>query len=61
MTAEDAKLECLKFAFLFTNSDSVFGKKNKTSACYQRIQKIGNKLFTSLLSITLEKFSFTLQ
>jgi len=29
VTAEDAKLECLKFAFLFTNSDSVFGKKKQ--------------------------------
>jgi len=40
-------------------------KKNMTNTCYPRIQKIVNKniihpSFTSLLSFTLAKISFTL-
>jgi len=53
MTAVDVKLDCLKYTILFTTAD-VCWLKNKTNACYQRMQKIGTEiLFTPLLSFTL--------
>jgi len=65
LIAEDAKLEHLNFAILFTIADIFWVKKKKTNACYQRIQKIMNinlihPPFTPLVSFTLAKFSFTL-
>jgi len=63
LIAEDAKFESLKFAILFTIADMFWAKKNKTNACYQRIQKIRNRnlihsSFTPLISFTLAKLSF---
>jgi len=63
LTAEDAKLERLKFAISFMIADMFWVKK--ATACYQRIQKIRNRnlihpSFTPFLSFTLTKFSFTL-
>jgi len=44
LNAEDAKLERLKCAILFTIVD-VFYVQYKTNACYHRIRKIRNKNF----------------
>jgi len=42
LTSEDAKLERLKLAILFTIADIFWVKKNKANACHQKIQKIRN-------------------